>query len=143
MIQRTLLIASIFLLFVLMAFAPMNHNKMEALQMGKYSISLNVNDISKSKDFYENLGFEAIDGMGSIDQKWIILTNGEAKIGLFQGLFPTNTITFNPSDGRSIYNDLKAKGITPTFEIGFDKREGLCTFSILDPDGNPILIDQH
>ena len=111
--------------------------------MGSYSISLNVQDIAKSYAFYGKLGFAPIEGKGSIAQKWMILSNGETKIGLFQGMFPSNTITFNPKDGRSIYSKLKKEGVEPAFESGMEKEEGPCTFSIIDPDGNPILIDQH
>src|SRR5690606_11079560 len=111
--------------------------------IGKYSISLNIKDISKSKDFYQKLGFEAVEGMGSVEQKWMMVSNGETKIGLFQGMLPNNTITLNPTDGRSIYKELKEKGIEPTFASGMDNKDGPCTYSIADPDGNPILIDQH
>lgn len=143
MLKRNLLVTSSFLLLILMAFSSVKPSNTEEVQMGTYSISLNVKDISKSKMFYQNLGFEMLEGIGGIEQNWIILSNGEAKIGLFQGLFPNNTITFNPTDARSIYSHVKTKGIVPTFEMGFDKGVGPCTFSIADPDGNPILIDQH
>jgi catechol 2,3-dioxygenase-like lactoylglutathione lyase family enzyme len=127
---------------MLMAFVSNNQEKNES-SIGSYSISLNVQDISKSKVFYGKLGFSPVEGMGSVEEKWIILSNGETKIGLFQGMFPSNTITFNPKDGRSIYKKLKKEGIQPAFETNMDKSEGPCTFSIMDPDGNPILIDQH
>lgn len=127
---------------MLMAFVSNNQEK-NHLSIGSYSLSLNVQDISKSKDFYNKLGFSPVQGMGSVEQKWIILSNGETKIGLFQGMFPSNTITFNPDDGRGICKRLKEEGIQPVFETNMDKSEGPCTFSIVDPDGNPILIDQH
>ena len=129
------------LMFLLMAF--INIKPKEAVELGNYSISLNVKNISNSYSFYNKLGFEPIKGMGSINNKWMILTNGKTKIGLFQGMFPSNTLTFNPKDGRSIYKKLKNQGINPTFETGMDTKEGPCSFSITDPDGNPILIDQH
>ena len=129
--------------FIHMAFVNSNQTSEEKIATGKYSISLNVNDIIKSKIFYEQLGFETLPEMGSVEQKWLILSNGETKIGLFQGLFPSNTITFNPSDVRKIHKKLKEQGITPVFATGMDKLEGPCTFSISDPDGNPILFDQH
>lgn len=111
--------------------------------LGSFSISLNVKDIQKSFKFYQELGFQPINGTNSLQQKWIVLTNGKAKIGLFQGLFPKNTITFNPSDARKIHKILNDKGIKSTFSTGLDKKEGPCSFAINDPDGNPILIDQH
>jgi len=141
--QKITLITFSLSLFALMAFVSNKQNVIESVPIGKYSISLNVKDISKSKDFYQKLGFEAIEGMGSIEQKWIMISNGETKIGLFQGMFPSNTITFNPIDGRSVHKVLKENGIQPTFEIGMDNEEGPCTFSFTDPDGNPILINQH
>jgi catechol 2,3-dioxygenase-like lactoylglutathione lyase family enzyme len=139
--KLTLIILPLFML-TLMAFMSVKQIDSES-SLGSYSISLNVKDISTSHAFYNKLGFTPIKGMGSIEQKWMILSNGETKIGLFQGMFPSNTITFNPNDGRSIYQSLKKEGIKPTFESGMDKAEGPCTFSITDPDGNPILIDQH
>ncbi len=129
--------------FSMLAFTTGSQNEAENLPLGSYSISLNVKDLSVSQAFYKRLGFKPIDGIGSIDQKWMILTNGDTKIGLFEGLFPKNTITFNPDDGRIIYQALKKQGIESTFQIGMDKKEGPCSFSITDPDGNPILIDQH
>lgn len=112
--------------------------------LGSFSISLAVKDIKASKAFYEKLGFEKLlkDG-GNVDQNWVIMTNGKSNIGLFQGLFPANTITFNPRDARSIYKDITQHGIKETYSMGLDKEEGPCSFSILDPDGNPILVDQH
>ncbi len=108
-----------------------------------YSISLNVNDLKASIAFYEKLGFTPVDGLGSIEQRWVIISNGSSKMGLFQGFFPTNTITFNPTDARRIFKSLTEKGIEPVMQLGMDQENGPCTFSILDPDGNPILIDQH
>lgn len=108
-----------------------------------YSISLNVSDLQASIVFYEKLGFTPVDGLGSIDQQWLIVSNGTARIGLFQGFFPANTITFNPTDARSIFKSVTEKGIEPVVQMGMDQASGPCTFSIVDPDGNPILIDQH
>ena len=116
--------------FTLMAFVSTKQQDKETFSIGTYSMSLNVKDISKSKDFYSKLGFFPIEGMGSIEQKWIILSNGEAKIGLFQGMFPSNTITFNPEDARTIYKKLETNGVTSTFETGMDKnRRGLHIFN--------------
>ncbi len=111
------------------------------IDLGIFSISLAVKDIKISKNFYEKLGFSMIDG--NLDQKWAILKNGNSKIGLFQGMLPTNTITFNPKDARSIYNIVTKEGISITMSKGLEKKEGLASFLVTDPDGNPILIDQH
>lgn len=117
--------------------------KQENLRLGQFSMSLAVSDIQKSYDFYKNLGFEEIPDGGAISQKWIVLKNKDIKIGLFQGMFPSNTITLNPDDVRVIYKTCKELGIPILFEMGMDKDEGPCSFSITDPDGNPILFDQH
>ena len=130
-------------LLTLLAFIPSKNQELDSVSLGTYSISLNVKDISASNDFYHKLGFAPIEGMGAAEQRWMILTNGRTKIGLFQGMFPSNTMTFNPEDARSIHNVLEQEGIKPTFQTGLDENEGPCTFSIVDPDGNPILIDQH
>jgi len=111
--------------------------------MENYSISLNVSDITASLEFYQKLGFEPVEGKGSTEEKWIILSNGSSKIGLFQGFFPSNTMTFNPTDGRAMYEKITESGVAPTFQLGMDQESGPCTFSLVDPDGNPILIDQH
>lgn len=109
-----------------------------------YSISLAVNDIRVSKQFYENLGFKSIDGFGSVEEKWLILEHGTFKIGLFQDMFEENIITFNPEDARSIYGDLKEKGVTFLMESeSLSDESGPCHFCIADPDGNQILYDQH
>lgn len=115
--------------------------KQKSLDLGQFSMSLSVDDLKKSKEFYENLGFEVIDG--KLEQNWLIMKNNDIKIGLFKGMFPTNTITFNPTDARSFYQLLKSKGVTILFEQGMDKDKGACSFSFIDPNGNPILIDQH
>lgn len=108
-----------------------------------FSISLSVKDIAASKAFYEKLGFEQLKGAGSLEQKWMVMTNGAGRIGLFQGMFPKNTITFNPDDARSIYKIVKENDIPVTYSAGMDVSEGPASFSITDPDGNPILFDQH
>lgn len=108
-----------------------------------FSISLNVKDIKASKAFYEKLGFEAVPDAGAVAQKWIIMQNGKARIGLFQGFFPSNTITINPTDARSIYNHAKKEGLQTVYAAGMDKEEGPASFALVDPDGNSILIDQH
>lgn len=132
-----------FILWGVWTVSPANQAELSSQNLGSYSLSLNVKDILASMTFYQKLGFEPVEGQGSAEQKWIMLSNGEAKIGLFQGMFPMNTLTFTPADGRAIHKMLISHGITPVFAIGLDKEEGPCSFSIIDPDGNPILIDQH
>ncbi len=111
--------------------------------LGTYSISLNVSDLEASISFYDKLGFLPVEGLGSLSQKWVILSNGSMNLGLFQGFFPSNTITFNPTDARSIHKTITESGIKPIFQLGIENESGPCSFSIVDPDGNSILIDQH
>lgn len=113
------------------------------MDLGKSYNALAVKDIQASFNFYQNLGFEIVPNGGAVDQKWVVMQNGTTKIGLFQGMFPQNTITFNPQDARSIYRSLQEKGVATTSANGMDKEEGPCFFMLEDPDGNPILIDQH
>ncbi|CAM3456842.1 VOC family protein [Zobellia roscoffensis] len=122
------------------------------MQLGNFSVSLNVKDIQASKQFYETLGFSVF--AGEIDQNWLILKNGNATIGLFQGMFDKNILTFNPgwnsnaealdsfTDVRELQNQLKKKGIKLDLEAN-EKTTGPASFMLNDPDGNPILIDQH
>lgn len=122
------------------------------MQLGAFSISLTVKDIHASKEFYEKLGFEEFGG--DIDQNWLIMKNGDHIIGLFQGMFDKNILTFNPgwnqeaekldsfTDVRELQKELKKKGIE--FDIEADEDTGgPASFVIADPDGNPILVDQH
>jgi catechol 2,3-dioxygenase-like lactoylglutathione lyase family enzyme len=122
------------------------------MQLGAFSISLAVKDIKASKDFYEKLGFEEFGG--DIEQNWLIMKNGDHIIGLFQGMFDKNILTFNPgwnqdaedldsfTDVRELQKELKEKGIE--FDIEADEStDGPASFIIVDPDGNPILVDQH
>jgi len=122
------------------------------MQLGAFSVSLAVKDIHASKAFYEGLGFETF--AGDIDQNWLILKNGVTVIGLFQGMFEHNTLTFNPKwdqdcntvarpDVRDIQKRVKGMdGVTFIAEAD-ETTEGPAHFCILDPDGNPILFDQH
>ena len=122
------------------------------MHLGAFSISLTVKDINKSREFYENLGFTALGG--NIDQKWLILKNGNAIIGLFEGMFDKNLITFNPGwdenakntepfdDVRVIQEHLKNCGIQLTTEADATTK-GPAHITLTDPDGNNILIDQH
>ncbi|WP_394186278.1 VOC family protein [Metabacillus halosaccharovorans] len=122
------------------------------MKLGAFSVSLSVKDINKSKSFYENLGFEVLGG--DITQNWLIMKNDSSVIGLFQGMFEDNILTFNPgwnqnaenldsfTDIRDIQKQLKAKGMNLTSEAD-ETTEGPASFTIKDPDGNLILIDQH
>jgi len=122
------------------------------MQLGAFSISLAVKDLTASRAFYEKFGFEVLAGDPS--QNWLILKNGDAVIGLFQGLFERNTLTFNPgwdsdalpiqdfTDVRELQRLLKEKGIQPVVEVD-DKTTGPAYFMVVDPDGNPVLVDQH
>lgn len=122
------------------------------MKLGAFSTSLNVKDIAVSKAFYEKLGFEAF--ADHSDQGWCILKNGETMIGLYLGHIETNTLTFNPGwdqsaqevnpfdDVRDIQKRLKDAGITLTQDCAPDG-SGPAHITLLDPDGNAILIDQH
>ena len=108
------------------------------MYLGHFSVSLAVKDIRKSLAFYEALGFETLDG--DVEQNWLILKSGEAKIGLFQGMFDDDLLTFNPSDARVLEQALKDKGIQP--ETAIEGDEGPAHFTLKDPDGRTILVDQ-
>lgn len=122
------------------------------MQLGAFSISLTVKDIKKSKAFYEGLGFSDLGGSG--DDGWVILKNGDTVIGLFQGMFEKNMLTFNPGwtqsaekldgfqDIREIQKELKAKGYQFASEAD-ETTSGPASFVLVDPDGNPVLVDQH
>ena len=109
------------------------------MELGTFSVSLAVQDLKASRTFYETLGFASIGGDEA--QGWIILTNGSAKIGLFQGMFEENILTFNPADVRAIQADLKEKGVGLVREAG--DGDGPAHVVLTDPDGNTILLDQH
>lgn len=121
------------------------------MRLGNFSVSLLVKDLAASRAFYEKLGFKSRAGDG---KKWLVLQNDTAIIGLFQGLVEKNTLTFNPGwdrnketlpdfdDVRDIQKALKAKGLTPTVSAD-ESTSGPAFFMLTDPDGNPILIDQH
>ena len=109
------------------------------MDLGEFSISLAVKDIKASREFYSHLGFEAIGGDEA--QGWLVLQNGKAKIGLFQGMFEENIITFNPKDARSIQKHLKSRGVQLASEAD-EEGSGPAHFALKDPDGNQILIDQ-
>ena len=113
------------------------------MDFGTSYMALSVQDIAASYAFYQKLGFEQLPGAGGVEQKWMVLKNGEHKLGLFQGMFPKNTMTYNPSDARTVHKQLVEAGIKIDVASGMDKTEGPCNFMVTDPDGNPILFDQH
>jgi lactoylglutathione lyase len=122
------------------------------MDLGAFSISLAVKDLDASRKFYEKFGFEAF--FGEASQNWLILKNGDHVIGLFQGMFEKNILTFNPgwdgnaqplpsyTDIRELQRQLKAQGVE--FQQEADEgTTGPASFIAVDPDGNPILVDQH
>ncbi|WP_435137073.1 VOC family protein [Formosa sp. A9] len=122
------------------------------MTLGAFSISLNVKNLQASKQFYETLGFTVF--AGNETKNYLIMKNGTALIGLFQGMFENNILTFNPGwdqdantlknfdDVRAIQKQLKSKNITLTSEVD-ETSSGPGNIIVIDPDGNPILIDQH
>jgi lactoylglutathione lyase len=122
------------------------------MELGAFSVSLTVKDIKASKDFYEKLGFEVF--VGDISQNWLVMKNGPHAIGLFQGMFDRNTLTFNPgwdsnaqkldafTNVREIQRQLKAQGLELVVESD-ESTTGPASLMVMDPDGNPILFDQH
>jgi lactoylglutathione lyase len=122
------------------------------MELGAFSISLVVKDIGASRAFYEKFGFKVFAGDAS--QHWLILMSGHHAIGLFQGMFEKNILAFNPgwdsnasklnafTDVRDLQRELKAQGVQLTTEAD-ETSTGPASFSTIDPDGNPILVDQH
>ena len=122
------------------------------MELGNFSISLAVKDLQASRQFYENLGFTKFGGDPA--QNWLIMENGERVIGLFQGMFERNILTFNPgwdsnaqlvpgfTDVRELQRQLKAKGVQFMSEAD-ESTTGPASFILVDPDGNPVLFDQH
>ena len=122
------------------------------MELGAFSVSLAVKDLEASRSFYEKIGFEVVGGDAS--QNWLILRNGDHTIGLFQGMFDQNILTFNPgwdkharplgafTDVRELQRQLKAKGVVLHTEAD-ESGAGPASFLAVDPDGNPILVDQH
>ncbi|TNJ35703.1 VOC family protein [Arenimonas terrae] len=122
------------------------------MDLGNFSVSLAVKDIHASRAFYEALGFTAFHDQSQ--HGWMILKNGDAVVGLFQGMFEKNMLCFNPgwdnngqnvdpyTDVREIQRQLKAKGITPVKEFD-ESTNGRGHLIVVDPDGNPVLVDQH
>lgn len=110
------------------------------MELGQFSVSLAVKDIAASKAFYMKLGFEIFDDHE--DERWMILKKGPVVIGLFQGMFDQNILTFNPQDVRAVQNDLKAKDVVFLSEAE-EEGMGPAHAMVQDPDGNTILLDQH
>jgi lactoylglutathione lyase len=122
------------------------------MELGAFSVSLAVKDIEASKLFYEKLGFTVF--MGDQSRNWLIMKNGDHAIGLFQGMFEKNILTFNPgwssdtqplgefTDVRELQRQLKASGVNMLTEAD-ESSTGPASFMIIDPDGNTILVDQH
>jgi lactoylglutathione lyase len=122
------------------------------MELGAFSVSLAVKDLEASRSFYEKLGFEVV--MGDASENWLILRNGDHTIGLFQGMFDRNILTFNPgwdrdarpvatfTDVRHLQRELKARGV-PIEQEADESSTGPGSFAVVDPDGNPILFDQH
>ena len=127
-------------------------NKESNEKLGAFSVSLAVKDLEVSRSFYEKLGFSVFAGDAS--ENWLILKNGETVIGLFQGMFDKNILTFNPgwdqntqklatfTDVRDLQRRLKARGLELQSEAD-ESGSGPASFTVIDPDGNPILVDQH
>ena len=126
--------------------------KEQSMELGAFSVSLAVKDLGASRSFYEKFGFQAFAGDPS--KNWLILKNGDHVIGLFQGMFEKNILTFNPgwdmnakklpafTDVREIQRRLKAQGVKLATEAD-ESTTGPASFVAIDPDGNPILVDQH
>lgn len=122
------------------------------MELGNFSLSLAVKDLAASKAFYERLGFSGI--AGDAEHGWLVLKNGDCVIGLFQGMFEKNMLTFNPgwdangqetaefTDIRDLQKTLKSKGVA-FVSAADESSSGPASFVITDPDGNPILVDQH
>lgn len=120
--------------------------KQTMTSLGQFSVSLAVKDLQASKSFYEKLGFAALppekDWPKTYGKDWVILQNGNAVIGLFHGMFEKNTLTFNPTDVREIQRSLKKQGLSLAQEAD-ETTKGPAFVMLFDPDGNPVLIDQH
>ncbi len=122
------------------------------MKLGAFSISLAVKDLAASRAFYEKFGFTVFGGDAA--QNWLILKNGDHVIGLFQGMFEKNMLTFNPgwdsnanrleafTDVRELQRQLKAQGVQLVTEAD-ETTQGPAFFVAVDPDGNPVLVDQH
>lgn len=140
--RKALILTTALLGLVLLSYSFTSKTTNE-MDFGTSYMALSVQDIAASYAFYQKLGFEQLPGAGGVEEKWMVLKNGEHKLGLFQGMFPKNTMTYNPSDARTVHKQLVEAGIKIDMASGMDKTEGPCNFMVTDPDGNPILFDQH
>ncbi len=122
------------------------------MDLGAFSVSLAVADLARSRDFYGSLGFEIVGGDG---EQWLVLRNGTTTIGLFQGMFDRNVLTFNPgwdeqarplegdfTDVRELQRRVREAG-HELLQACDEDGEGAASFVLVDPDGNPVLVDQH
>src|SRR5262249_34728562 len=133
------------------AFVAGQQTGAKKVRLGNFSVSLAVKDLNASREFYEKLGFRVI---GGNRRNWAIMQNETATIGLFQGMFEKNALTFNPGwdrntktlsefdDVRAIQRTLKSRGLKIQTEAD-ESSSGPASFALTDPDGNPILVDQH
>ena len=122
------------------------------MELGAFSVSLAVKDLEVSKAFYQKLGFRVFAGEAA--QNWLIMKNGDHLIGLFQGMFEKNILTFNPgwdqqsnnldtfTDVRELQRQLRDQGVAVEVEAD-ESGEGPASFMVIDPDGNPVFVDQH
>ncbi|SNS20882.1 VOC family protein [Antarctobacter heliothermus] len=122
------------------------------MELGAFSVSLSVKDLTASRRFYEALGFQQVAGVA--EEGWLILRNGDSVIGLFQGMFTGNMLTFNPgwsgggeplddfTDIRAMQARLRANGIEPESGVEGDSTGPAC-MTLVDPDGNRVFVDQH
>ncbi len=157
LISHSMTVLCCFLLFgTLISFRSPSQEKgvapMSELPLGNFSVSLTVKDVQASKEFYEKLGFKM--SGGDIKRKYVIMQNATSTIGLYQGMFEKNSLTYNPGwdrdcktlpdyqDVRDLQQELKKRGLTPVVSAD-EKTNGPAFFMLADPDGNPILIDQH
>ena len=127
-------------------------NTPNTIALGNFSVSLTVKNLEVSLAFYRKLGFEVRGG--NPEKKWVVLQNGSARVGLFQGMFEKNMLTFNPgwdaeknvlpdfTDVRELQRRLRSAGIEPV-KAADESTQGPEHFMLIDPDGNPILVDQH
>lgn len=135
------------------AFVPFSSaQESKPMELGNFSVSLAVKDIKASLAFYEKLGFKPVGG--KLEQNWIVLQNGSTKIGLFQGMFSKNLMTFNPGwsqdrmalerfqDVRELQRAFRARGVAMAVEAD-ETTQGPAHFVVTDPDGNELLFDQH
>jgi catechol 2,3-dioxygenase-like lactoylglutathione lyase family enzyme len=137
---------------ITMAIVRYAYREEHNMELGAFSVSLAVSDIRASRAFYQKLGFKVF--AGEVSQNWLILKNGDHAIGLFQGMFEKNILTFNPgwdsnareldvfTDIRDLQRHLKEQGLEFVSEAD-ESTTGPASFVVEDPDGNPILVDQH